>query len=195
MATGCNSYRKMMQAALDEELGSGDRARLDAHLASCGACKQELSSLELSMAVFEALPAPEPGPGFAAGAVRKARRARQVQVRRHTIFAWTMVAAIAAASATALGAWGQVFAPAAWEVLTWIPRGLSALWSLATALSGTLATLVNSLLPLGNVAAGLAWDGLLVFFPLYAAALVAMVFITLIARSKRPVAMLPVLSL
>jgi hypothetical protein len=106
-----------------------------------------------------------------------------------------MVASIAAASVAALGAWAQVLQPALWGILTWIPRALSGLWSLASATSTTLATLVRALLPLGGAAAEMAWEGLLMFLPLYAIALAMMVFITLASRTKRPAARLPVLSL
>jgi predicted anti-sigma-YlaC factor YlaD len=195
MARDCKDFRNMMQHAMDDELDPVPRARLEAHLAGCEACRQEHDSLRISLAVLAAIEGPEPAPSFASETVRKARLAREAQVRRHRAFVWTMVASIAAASVATLGTWAGVLGPAIWEVVKWIPGVLSGLWSAAIASSTTLAAMSSVLAPLGGAAASMAWNGLVMFLPLYAIALAMMLFVTLISRTKRPVATLPLLSL
>jgi anti-sigma factor RsiW len=58
----CDTERLI--AYLYDELGDGDRARMDAHLRGCGACRNELSSLRGVRADLTAWAPPEPDLGF-----------------------------------------------------------------------------------------------------------------------------------
>jgi len=181
----------MMQAALDGELDREERARLDGHLSACNACAMEFSSYELSAALLTAMPAPLPGPSFAAEAVRKARLAKQLQARKHRTFTWSMTAVLAAVSAVALGAWAGVLQPILWGIVAGIPRFLSGLLTML----GTLVAPGRVFLALGRAAAALSWEGIIEVFPIYMIALVTIILMAFLTRVRRPAARLPVLSL
>jgi hypothetical protein len=50
--------REQLSALLDNELPAAERARLEAHLQSCAACRAELESLRRASALLRALPQP-----------------------------------------------------------------------------------------------------------------------------------------
>ncbi|MFH1434476.1 MAG: zf-HC2 domain-containing protein [Pseudomonadota bacterium] len=195
MATGCKKFGDTMQAALDRELEGEDRARFDDHLASCAACASQFRAFELSLALFEAIPAPQPGPSFAAGAVRKARLAKQAHARRNLLWAWGMAAGLLVASLAVIGTWTEVFSPLLPALVTGIPRAVSGSIALIGGLGSAFNAMASTLMPLGEAAAALSWKGLLAVFPTYVMALSTMILLTLVTRRRRPAVRLPVLSL
>ena len=194
MANECNKFRDMMQAAIDRELGGEDRAHLDDHLASCAACASEFQALELSLALFEAIPAPQPGPTFAADTVRKARLAKQAHTRRNRLWAWGMAAALLIASLAVIGT-TEIFSPLLPALVTGIPRAVSGSIALIGGLGSAFNAMASTLMPLGEAAAAQSWRGLLALFPTYVMALSTMILLTLVTRRRRPAIRLPVLSL
>ena len=195
MQAGCKDFRGMMQAAMDGELGNGERARLDDHLLSCEGCAAQMASLKLAAALLRAMPVPEPGPGFAAAVIRRTRLAGQARASRQRALAWAMAAVVAAASAAVLGTWAQVLKPALWAAVTGIPHALSGMLALLDPLGRAVAALGKALLPLGGAAAAITWEGLAAVFPVYMLALGVMVLLALAARTRRAAARMPVLSL
>lgn len=95
----CDTERLI--AYLYDELGDGDRARMDAHLRGCGACRDELARLRGVRAQLTAWAPPEPDLGF------------QI-VRQHAVAApppaaawrarWTPALGLAAAATLVLAA-------------------------------------------------------------------------------------------
>ena len=67
----CQDIRGELSAYLDGELTSSRRAEVDAHLASCGRCQQELSEIRKLTAGVAALPRLQPAPRFLAEVRRK----------------------------------------------------------------------------------------------------------------------------
>jgi len=195
MTQGCSDTRPLIQAALDGEMTQEDRARLDAHLAVCKACAADLAAAKLSVAVLGAMPAPKPGPAFAAETVRQARTAKRLQESRRRVLAWSMAAVVTLASAAALGAWAGLMKPALWALASAAPRAVGEAHALLGALGDVIAALGRALLPIGNAAAAASWEGLLAFFPWYAVALITITLTAVAARLRRPAMKLPVLSL
>ena len=195
MANGCKKFRDMMQAALDRELEGEDRACLDDHIASCAACSSQFQAFELSLALFEAIPAPQPGPTFAADAVRKARLAKQAHARRNRLWAWGMAAALLIASLAVIGTWTEFFSPLLPALVTGIPRAVSGSIALIGGLASAFNAMASTLMPLGEAAAAQSWKGLLALFPAYVMAFSTMILLTLATRRRRPAVRLPVLSL
>jgi anti-sigma factor RsiW len=66
MSQACAELRAELVAFLDEELAPEARARVEAHLADCAACRAELERLWKALGALDALPATQPGPGFEA---------------------------------------------------------------------------------------------------------------------------------
>lgn len=55
-APGCEQARAWLSEYLDGSLGARERAWVDAHLATCAGCQQELESLRLTVQLLRALP-------------------------------------------------------------------------------------------------------------------------------------------
>jgi anti-sigma factor RsiW len=97
----CRDARRLFTARLDGRLDRpGDRERLEAHLAACGACRAELARWE---AAARALRAAGPTP-IADGLAERAFRAATGGRRALAPGAWFLPAARRAALAGALGA-------------------------------------------------------------------------------------------
>jgi len=189
MANGCRDWRSLMEEAVDGAIGAEDRGRLDAHLASCEACRKDLDSLGSLVAALEALPAPEPRASFAADTVRRASAALIARKRRDRILSWTLGASVAALCAAAVGTWAEVLWPSLVGIAGGLPEALASILPLA----GAAAILGRVLAPLGGAAATLAWQGIASLAPLYALAFAALALVSIMTRTRRPV-VLPVLS-
>lgn len=66
MTTACERQREAISALVDGELEGAERAALEAHLAGCHGCRQELEELRRLAAAFAALTPVEPAPDFEA---------------------------------------------------------------------------------------------------------------------------------
>ncbi len=79
----CREFAQKLSAYMDGELPSRERGALEAHLASCPACSEELRALRGADSALLALPAIEPSPFFAArtAAAAKALDARTPLLR------------------------------------------------------------------------------------------------------------------
>lgn len=64
--TACEREREAIGALVDGQLEGAERAELEAHLAGCTGCRQELDELQRLAAAFAALPAVEPPADFEA---------------------------------------------------------------------------------------------------------------------------------
>lgn len=62
---GCRPFRELLSDALDGPLGPEDRARLDAHLEGCPACRAYAKDLEAVRAAVKGVAEVEPPVGFA----------------------------------------------------------------------------------------------------------------------------------
>lgn len=75
MSTGSTQHPlEDLVAFLDGALPDAERAQVDAHLAGCGACKDELRRLQRAAALLTRLPAQEPSPAFARAFFAEAER-------------------------------------------------------------------------------------------------------------------------
>ncbi|HOX43987.1 MAG TPA: zf-HC2 domain-containing protein [Myxococcota bacterium] len=59
-------FREELVALLDDALPAEARSRVEAHLAGCAACRQELEGLRRALRAIDGLPATAPGPGLEA---------------------------------------------------------------------------------------------------------------------------------
>ena len=85
-AMGCDQREQMtelMSMALDKLLGSQDRQRLDAHLATCSHCQAEWAAMQQVSLLFEQSPMVGPPLGFA---VRVERRLEEKSKKRRRVF-------------------------------------------------------------------------------------------------------------
>src|SRR5262245_33034353 len=64
--TACERQREMLGALVDGELSGAERVELEAHVAGCASCRQELEELQRLAAAFAALPEVRPAPDFEA---------------------------------------------------------------------------------------------------------------------------------
>jgi anti-sigma factor RsiW len=81
-----------LTALIDGALDEASRARVEAHLAGCGACRAEQARLDATLATLRALPtAPEPSPLFETRlAARLARERRPGLIGRLGAWRWRL---------------------------------------------------------------------------------------------------------
>lgn len=112
MKAECLKFKEMVPDALDGELTPAGREEFDRHLAACPSCRREFEAAERTLAVFAAVPRPEPSPAFVAGVMLKARRARARAARTRRALSWTTAGATAALSGAFVVGWARYFKPA-----------------------------------------------------------------------------------
>jgi len=71
--SACRDFRELVSTALDGALPPGDRARLDAHLAGCEACRSFQRELEAAHRLVRGVEAVEPPPWLAAKIMARVR--------------------------------------------------------------------------------------------------------------------------
>jgi anti-sigma factor RsiW len=92
---------QVLNMYLDEELNTGERGQVKAHLAACAVCRAELQALQQLFVALEGLEVdPTPAPDLVPGVLAR------VRPRRHTIGLRWLIPAIQGAAALALLAWG-----------------------------------------------------------------------------------------
>ncbi len=80
----CTDIREKLSAFIDNELGTGDRNLIEAHLRHCPACAKEADSLRKLNALLDEVPAHKPGLLFASRTVhRVASWRRCAYVKEH----------------------------------------------------------------------------------------------------------------
>jgi predicted anti-sigma-YlaC factor YlaD len=99
--SGCNEIIELMSASLDGELTDAERRTLEAHLAACGTCREELAHMERTWEALLALGEARPAPDLTSRVVRHARWRRAVG-RRAAGRRWATWAAVAAVLLVAL---------------------------------------------------------------------------------------------
>jgi len=77
----CRTVQRKLNAYLDRELATPERARVDAHLGVCAKCSEALDRLVRVGAALEQLPAPPPVPDSLAERVRARARQRLARLR------------------------------------------------------------------------------------------------------------------
>lgn len=70
----CTLVRQRLEDLLDGYLSATDSAAVELHLARCRGCTAERAAIESLRGELQALPVPEPSPGFAAAALAAAAR-------------------------------------------------------------------------------------------------------------------------
>ena len=95
----CEQTGQRLQAALDGELGTAERAEMAAHLDACPACRRLAAAYERLFAALGEPELPEPPPGLAARVLRRVAAADQ---RRRRWQAWVAAAAVVAVSCAAV---------------------------------------------------------------------------------------------
>jgi anti-sigma factor RsiW len=187
MAKECAKIEKFKHAALDGELDATARARFDAHLKTCPACRRKYEALARAVAVLAAAPRLEPSPTFVADVVRRARLAKARQARGRRALSRVMVAASAATAAAAAGAWAWLFEPALGATAVGVFNGLVTAvvdyWTVAPALAVPAYVIGKLASVLGSAGSQLAWEGLKSSSPVYAGAFVAIALFYLVWRA------------
>jgi len=89
--TECDITRAWLSAYLDGEIDARRRAAVEAHLAGCDACRQELAALRGVSACLQAWPAPETNPELSARFAEQLA-ARQSAARHPFAWPWARVA-------------------------------------------------------------------------------------------------------
>lgn len=173
--TDCDAMRESLQAFLDGELGGADRARVEAHLDGCAACRRRASRYRRLFLLLEDPAVPEASPALTAAVMRRvaAGRARDQRWQR-----WVAAAAVAlVVAAGTLLAWGHVGAahwlPDAELSLTGLGQSLAEVleglgewrleWSIEwmpTLPGAPVVGLIGLALLVGNAALAWRWRGL-----------------------------------
>ena len=104
--TACEREREAIGALVDGELATAEHAALEAHLAGCAGCRQELEELNRLAAAFRSLPAVEPAPDFEARfwarIAREADAPRGLAARLRRLFSPGRALALGAVATAAL---------------------------------------------------------------------------------------------
>ncbi|MGH7391275.1 MAG: zf-HC2 domain-containing protein [Candidatus Rokuibacteriota bacterium] len=100
----CHDARELFSALLDDALTADARARLDAHLATCGECGRELDRFRRTVALVQGLP-PERAPaGFVDRVVAAARpEPWTTRLARRLFVPWTVKLPLEAAALLLVG--------------------------------------------------------------------------------------------
>ena len=100
----CRQSRKLFGASWDDELTQAEREWLEAHFASCEACRSEYEDWTRTLETVGALPRVEVTPGLAERSLARARRAPAATDRFPArVVRWIPITATAALLATAGG--------------------------------------------------------------------------------------------
>lgn len=186
MANECEICKEEMHRALDGELGSEERARLEEHLAACPTCRREYEAVTGAVAAFEAAPRLEPSPAFAADVMRRVRLAKARRARARHAFAPVMIAASAAAAAATAGAWAWLFKPALGATAVGAFSGLVTAvidyWKVARALAVPADVIGKLASALGLAGSHLAREAIQAASPVYLGAFVAVALFYLVWR-------------
>lgn len=188
MADGCDRFLALMHARIDADISPDDDRDLSLHLDSCSSCSATFQSMRTSVDILAAMPAPDPGPAFAASVMHRARAARQARARASMGASVAAAAAVAMAASLVLGVWGGLVEPTIPGLMWGIPRLLWAGGKAGLAVS-------EALIPVLDVVAGLLLDGALALLPLYLLSLLTITCVSLLYRIRRPMTTLPVLSI
>lgn len=70
----CGGTRQLLSAYLDRQLSPGDLRRVELHLADCHGCREELRSLESTVALLHRLPQVSPSRSFRIARTEPSRR-------------------------------------------------------------------------------------------------------------------------
>lgn len=173
-----------MERSIDGEITQGEQALLDRHITMCRDCAREFKALLLGLDMLASMPVPEPDAGFTSDTVKKAFKAKRVLARRRKVTTWFLAGLTVIISALIVASWAIIFKP----VLKWtalhIVSVLSKLEIILSILRKFLSTLAAILMPLGDNALQLLWNGAAPAFYGYLIALMMLIFFTLIKRTK-----------
>ncbi len=133
----CEKARRLINPMLDGDLDEQHRRDMEAHVASCPACRSELEGLRRSVRLLETLPVLSPPPGLASRVMaRVLERNRAAAMAGSSPWGWIAAAILAGVGALLLyGYLGEVGLP--WEPSTLEavqPIGLDSLASLMASL-------------------------------------------------------------
>ncbi len=97
----CAKLRERLPELAEGVLGGSDRARLEAHLASCPRCAAELADLRVVVSALRAIP-PDPLPAHILGSVRRAVAGRARPIARTPVQHWARLVLASSAAAVVL---------------------------------------------------------------------------------------------
>jgi anti-sigma factor RsiW len=108
----CADRREALLAYLEQELGSTERADLEAHLAGCEACRLALEAERRLSGALASLPAVEPSRDFEARFWARIAREKDAPVGwRRRLFTWRLALALGGAAAAVVAVVLAVRAP------------------------------------------------------------------------------------
>lgn len=146
--TSCTWVAERIEAYLDDDLGAGEGARLEAHSAACPRCTEELEGARTALAALRRLPALTCPPAVTAAVMRQAEREAAARNSGGPIPWWRRAA--------------ERLRRAAGK---WLPRAGTPAWRPALATALALAVVAGALLlprltPEPQVAAGMTAEEL-----------------------------------
>jgi hypothetical protein len=177
-------FQRLMQRSLDREISPGEMALLDRHITICPDCARELNVLQLGLDILASMPAPDPAAGFASETAEKAFKAKKLLAHRQKVMAWSLSGLSVIISVLILSIWTMVFQPALRWAAFCILRAPSEFGVILNALDKFFSTLRAILIPLGDKALHVLWQGAAPELYGYLIALMIMVFFVLIKRIK-----------
>jgi predicted anti-sigma-YlaC factor YlaD len=184
---GCSDFQRLMDRSLDGEITRGEQALLDRHMTMCEDCAREFKALQLGLDMLASMPVPEPDAGFTSETVKKAFRAKKLLAHRQKVMTWLLAGLTAIISALVLASWPIVFQPALkWTALNFLSV-LSESKIILMILRKFLSALTAVLLPLGDEALRLLYQGTATALYGYLISLMILLFFILLKRTKSTV--------
>jgi len=104
--TGCEAMREAVQAYVDGALDPAARARLEAHLRGCAACRRAVAGYRRLFAALDEPAIPQAPPALVAAVMRRVATARERQRRAQAVVATAAMLLIGCVGA--LVAWGRL---------------------------------------------------------------------------------------
>lgn len=100
---GCEAYRSTLIEYLDGNLTGGARAELEAHLAHCPGCREELRDLQETLTLIASMQVPEPPEAFWQQYLRELRQKVAPAPRLPRLWDWVAALPLRPIPAMAVG--------------------------------------------------------------------------------------------
>lgn len=185
--TECKDFQRLMNRYLDGEITQGEKTLLDRHITMCRDCSREFKALQLGLDTLASIHVPEPDAGFTSDTVKKAFRAKRILARRQKVMTWFLAGLTVMISALIVTSWTMIFQPALKWAALHILSVLSEFEVILIILRKFISTIAAILLPLGDNALQLLWQGTASVLYVYLISLMILIFFTLIKRTRSTV--------
>lgn len=120
----CESYRNKFLDYLEGELTQQERQEVEAHLAHCLSCQEEVRGLQETLGLIANFPVPEPPEAFWQGYLRELREKAGIGVGRPRPLEWLTLSPWRPVPAFAIGVLLMVAAFITWNTIARVPTEL-----------------------------------------------------------------------